>query len=91
MPVRGVNISSAEQDEGDTTTASLIATMMLLMRADFFVPRISMTVRMPTIRAAGTLMMPETVLPSGSLMTVPGADAYAAGTSTPKLWSRLTI
>jgi hypothetical protein len=34
MPVRGVNISSPEQDEGDTTTASLIATMMLLMRAD---------------------------------------------------------
>ena len=74
-----------------TTTTSLMATMMLLTRADSFVPSISMTVRMPMIRAAGMLTMPEIVLPSASLTMVPGAAANAGGTLIPKLRSRLTI
>ncbi len=57
------------------TTASFTATMMLLNRADSFVPRISISVSTATISTAGRL---NKAVPPPSI-SVPGAWANRAG------------
>jgi hypothetical protein len=65
--------------------------MMLLSRADSFVPPISMAVSSRTMNAAGRLTMPATVEPSGSLNSVQGAAAYCGGMLMPKSCKSETI
>src|ERR1700733_7354046 len=67
------------------TRKSVTATIILLSRADSLVPPISIAVSARTIRAAGMLTMPPTMVPSGSLTSVQGATAYWGGMGMPEL------
>ena len=72
-----------------STTVSLTATMMLLSRADSFVPPTSSTVIISTMAAAGRLTMAVAVVPSPSVTTCPVAAVSRGGSETPKACSRL--
>jgi hypothetical protein len=71
------------------TTATLMATIMLLKRADSRIPRISSAEMTMTMPNAGRLNQALTSLPSGRLTRVPGAAVSSAGIAIPILPSRL--
>src|SRR5690348_3305601 len=66
------------------TTATLIATITVLIDADSRMPTTSNAVRATTRRMAGRLTMAVTGSPPGTATSVPGAALSAAGNGMPR-------
>src|SRR5208283_4896552 len=72
------------------TTASLITTIIPLVRADSLIPIMSRMEIRNTMMTAGTLAMPCTTLPSGRVTGSNGPAIHCGGRLMPNVWRRET-